>query len=182
MFAAIAANVSIYGPQHGVLFPGDAFGQEELNIAVESSQEDASKRAASTKTPSKRNLLLIGGDGSSVHLEMLQALQPTAEPPQRQYTVAAETDCQVLRLSFAEYKNVFRFCPCLLLPQVTGAMAALQVPPGHRTELQLAWICTFMSQQKILSQLPPESIEKLAMTLSLKTFSKGEQGELLSLV
>ncbi len=165
---ACAAYANMFGVCDGTLFSGDGFGQEELTAA-----DPVGDTGRPGKTASKRNILLIGGD-SSLALPIIPPPETAAPVQPRRYSAVALAECQILQITASEYRSIFRICPCALMPQTTGAVIALREPPEARTDLQLTWIRAMMHQQKILSQLPPESIERLATTLTLRTHSKGE--------
>lgn len=149
--------LEIYGPELGRLFPGDSFGQEELV---------AEKNDAPTAKHTRRSSnALIGGSSRGKH-----------EIKQRQYSVVAVTAVQVLELDTYGFYSVLETCPAALMPQMTGALMALKTAPGLRSDLQLSWIRSFMGQQRFLSQVPSDSIDKLAHTVTLQEYAKGEFG------
>lgn len=136
--------------------------------------------SASTAPPvgsNKLGLFMIGGSSKKLAIAGDPAFFDALAP--REYSVVALTDCQILELSAPEYFEIFSKCPARLMPQGTGAIAALKSPPSTRTPLQLEWIKNFMSQQRFLSQLPADSITELAHTVTLRSYSKGEYGECL---
>ena len=163
----------LFGKQSGSLFQGDSFGQDEL---VDDSASSPTALTRNKRQQSKRNSNLIGKAQSTSLQQFPQGILAPSKFKPRENTVIAVTDCQLLELDARNYFTVFNSCPTALMPQTKGALEALKMPTEARSELQLGWIRNFMSQQRFLSQLPTDSIEKLAKTVTVKTLNKGEYG------